>query len=138
MPLPFLGGIAGSIIAKKINEFLKGGLMMDIRTETGTKIIYIMPRFDSQASREVEQTLNEIIKADHKKILCNFKETKYISSAGLRVLLSVAKTLKRLGGGLYLCSIQEYVQEVFETSGLTNVLTCFESEEAAIKHLSHE
>ena len=65
-------------------------------TRTGEiDIVPMMVRVDSDTAGVLEKTLNSLMTAGSKKILCDFSATTYISSAGLRVLLSVTKTLVR-------------------------------------------
>jgi len=61
--------------------------------------------------------------------------TKYISSAGLRVLLSTAKKLQKSDGLLVLCSLSSTVREVFEIAGLTPLFTIYDSMGRALKDL---
>lgn len=109
---------------------------MDIKEHGNIKIVPIPVRFDAQTSREVERVLQEIIEQGTRTVLCNFTQTEYISSAGLRVLIAGSKNLTKSGGKLYLCSTSTFVNEILETAGLTNFLKVFESEEDAIKNLS--
>jgi anti-sigma B factor antagonist len=109
---------------------------MDIKQHGNVKIAQMPVRFDAQTSREVEKVLQEVLESGTNIILCNLAQTEYISSAGLRVLLAVAKNLKKAEGQLCLCSTNTFVQEVLETSGLTTIFKIFKSEEDALKNLS--
>ncbi len=109
---------------------------MNIRELGDVKVADMPQRFDAQTSREAEKMLQEVLESGTKTILCNFAQTEYISSAGLRVLLAVAKNLKKAEGQLCLCSTNTFVQEVLETSGLTTIFKIFKSEEDALKNLS--
>ena len=62
----------------------------------------------------------------------NFEKLDYISSAGLRVLLTAAKQLKRVDGELRICSLNEVVAEVFDISGFTTIFKVFRSESEAL------
>lgn len=62
-------------------------------------------------------------------------QVEYISSAGLRVVLLLAKTLKQKGGRLVLCSLQPLVLEVFDISGFLEILDVAENREAALEAL---
>jgi anti-sigma B factor antagonist len=57
-----------------------------------------------------------------KNLLLDFKELSYLASAGLRVLISAQKKLKAVGGSLALLNLREEVMEVFEVTGLDDVL----------------
>jgi len=108
---------------------------MEVRTSGGVKVATIMPRFDAYTSKEVEATLSNLIQSGANRLLCDFSGTEYIASAGLRVLLSAAKSLQRSKGQMAICSLKPYVYEVFETAGFTQIFKIYASEEEAIKNL---
>ncbi len=64
--------------------------------------------------------------------MVNFEKPEYNSSAGLDVLLKAAKQLKGNNGELRICSLNEFVQEVFEISGFSIILSVFNSESDAL------
>lgn len=106
-------------------------------TKTGEiDIITIMERVDSDTAGELEKTLNNILTKGSKKLLCDFASTAYISSAGLRVLLSVSKTLLRSKGRIVLCSLRPNVYEVFKIAGINQIIPILPSKDAAIKLLT--
>ena len=51
----------------------------------------------------------------------------------LRILLTTAKRLGGTGGGLRLCNLNETVQEVFEISGFSTILSVFGTTEEALQ-----
>ena len=57
----------------------------------------------------------------------------YISSAGLRVILKATKAIKREDGRLLLCSMQDYVKEVFEIAGFDSFLPIVATMDDALK-----
>ena len=108
---------------------------MDINKHGDVTVVHIPVRFDAQSSRDVDQVLQEVIKSGTKAVLCNFSHTDYISSAGLRVLLSASKELKKSDKKLYLCSTSSFVQEVLEISGLTTILKIYKTEKDALSDI---
>lgn len=56
-------------------------------------------------------------------VVADLTATRYVSSAGLRVLLKLAKQAKAAGTPFALCGLQPAVQEVFEISGFDRVLS---------------
>ena len=64
--------------------------------------------------------------------MVNFEKLDYISSTGLDVLLKAAKQLKGNSGELRICSLNEFVQEVFEISGFCTILSVLNSESDAL------
>ena len=78
-------------------------------------------RLDTMTAPELEAELNkELGSAD--SLVLDFSKLDYISSAGLRVLLSAHKAMITKGG-MKVTHVNEIVQEVFEVTGFTDVLT---------------
>ncbi|MFZ5571452.1 MAG: STAS domain-containing protein [Thermodesulfobacteriota bacterium] len=93
------------------------------QTRRGDIVIFqIAGRLDSNSSADFEAAVFGAIESGEKKVAIDFGGLDYISSAGLRVILKAAKDLKRRNGGLVLCSMQDYVKEVFEISGFDTFL----------------
>ena len=109
---------------------------MEIKTEGDITVAYIVPRFDAYIANEVDSALRELITKGSKKIVCDFSQTDYVASAGLRVLLSAAKSLQKMGGQLVMASLKPYVYEVFEISGFTQLFKIFSSQNEARQALS--
>lgn len=68
----------------------------------------------------------EALFADYKEITeanLDFSELEYISSAGLRVLLSEQKYLNSVNGKMTLKNVNETIMEVFEVTGFVDILT---------------
>ena len=62
----------------------------------------------------------------------DFSSLNYISSAGLRVLLGIAKKVGAKGGGLRTFGLNQTVREVFDISGFSTILPVFPSESDAL------
>ena len=89
-------------------------------------------QLDTNASREFEQRLLEAITSGIKNLVLNFTELHYISSAGIRVILNAINAIKRIGGRIMLCGLQDYVKEVFEISGVGVLLPIFATNDDAL------
>lgn len=109
---------------------------METRTSGDISIAALVVRFDAYSAKEVESGITALLDAGCRKLVCDFSRTEYISSAGLRVLLAAAKKLKRLGGGIALCSLKPAVREVFEIAGFTGIFPIFATEAEALKSLA--
>jgi len=68
-----------------------------------------------------------------RKLLLDMDSVEYISSAGLRVLLAVAKKLKKEEGEIKLCCLKPYVKEVFDIAGFTQIFKVHDTTEEAIQ-----
>lgn len=98
--------------------------VMDIREERkGALLIIAMSgRLDAVSSPSAERRIFEHINAGQIHLLLDFTGIKYLSSAGMRMLLSITKRLKALSGKLVVCSIQDNVMDILKMSGFDHVL----------------
>ena len=110
---------------------------MEVHTERedGILIARAEGRVDGTNAREFEQALIAAIGEDDRLLIVDLQELVYISSAGLRVFLMIAKELQRRGGKLVVCSLTENINEVFEISGFSKIIPTHASRsEAVAKH----
>ena len=89
------------------------------KTETET-IIVIVGRLDTITAPALDKTINEDI-GDTKNLVLDVKGMEYISSAGLRVLLSAQKKMQKIGS-MKVTGVCEEVMEVFEMTGFADIL----------------
>jgi anti-sigma B factor antagonist len=90
-------------------------------------------RLDSNTAMGFEQKLFECIENGTQRLILDFQDLDYISSAGLRVILKATKNLKSSEGKLVLCAMQDYVKEVFEISGFDSFLPIEATLDDAVK-----
>ena len=106
---------------------------MDITQETiGDKLV-VSPegRIDSLTSPAFEAALLPLVDRAGLVVIDCSKLT-YVSSAGLRVFLTAAKTAKTKGGKIVLCSLTQGVQEVFTVSGFSKIIDMHATRDAAL------
>ena len=78
-------------------------------------------RLDTMTAPELETELNQSLgSAD--SLTLDFSKLDYISSAGLRVLLSAHKAMSAKGG-MKVTNVNEIIQEVFEVTGFADILS---------------
>lgn len=85
-------------------------------------VIQVLGRVDTITAPEFDKEVKEIID-DIKELCLDFNELEYISSAGLRVLVSVQKLMNKKGGELVVKNVKEEVMEIFEVTGFDDILT---------------
>lgn len=95
---------------------------MDITTEKkeNYNLVNVSGRLDSTTALEFENTLISFLEQGKENII-DFKDLKYISSSGLRVLLVAAKKLSAADEKLTIVSMQDHIKEVFDISGFTDL-----------------
>jgi len=90
-------------------------------------------RLDTNNSPEVADQITEKIQAGDLKIIFDFGQTDYVSSAGLRVILVTAKLLKQKNGKMALCNANDQILEVLEISGFHSIVKHLGSLDEAIE-----
>ena len=75
--------------------------------------------------------LSHVDNGEH-QIVLDLAQLGYISSAGLRVVLLLAKRLKQHDGKLVLCGMQPNVREVFDISGFLAILKVVDTRDQAL------
>jgi anti-sigma B factor antagonist len=109
---------------------------MEIQHFGSASVLRLMERVDSVTCVEVESALQALIATNPPHVICDFAATKYISSAGLRVVMLAAKNLKRAGGQLALvCAKGNYIYEVFDLTAFTHIVPVFETLDEAVAKL---
>ena len=83
--------------------------------------IALAGRLDTMTAPELEAELNKDL-GGADSLTLDFGKLDYISSAGLRVLLTAHKAMAAKGG-MKICNVNEVVQEVFEVTGFADSLT---------------
>ena len=94
-------------------------------------IIEFTGNLDTATSPDVEKEINQLIADGETKFVFNFENTKYMSSSGLRVLLSTAKKLKK-SGELRISNLNSVIEEVFDVSGFSSILNVYKTQEDAL------
>ncbi len=78
-------------------------------------------RLDTTTAPQLESELKSFIDS-LTELVFDFEKLEYISSAGLRVLLSAQKTMSKLGS-MKLIHVSDEVNEIFEVTGFSDILT---------------
>lgn len=93
------------------------------QTKDGNKLtIALVGRLDTMTAPELEGALESAL-AGVKGLVFDFSQLQYISSAGLRIMLSTQKKISAEGGTMKLVGVNDSVKEVFEVTGFINILT---------------
>jgi anti-anti-sigma factor len=96
-------------------------------------IVAVAGRMDAVTAPEFENRLLDWINGGETNLIVDLGGLEYISSAGLRSILTIAKNLKAKQGKIVLCTLRDTVKEVFEISGFSTIIPVCESVEAAVK-----
>ena len=94
---------------------------MEIKTNTdgSTLTISVSGRVDTVTAPELEAGLKF---GDATKVVIDLADVPYMSSAGLRLMLTAHKTMMAKGGTLQIAGVQPSVKEVFDLTGFSDIL----------------
>ena len=95
-------------------------MTIEIKKNNQETIIEIVGRLDTITAPALDKTINEDI-PDTQNLVLDVKGMEYISSAGLRVLLSAQKKMQKVGS-MKVINVCEEVMEVFEMTGFADIL----------------
>ena len=96
-------------------------MTIEIKKNADELVLEITGRLDTITAPALDKTINENLR-EIKSLILDCKNLEYISSAGLRVLLSTQKKLQQKGT-MKLKNVREEVMAVFEITGFVDILT---------------
>jgi anti-anti-sigma factor len=96
---------------------------MKLVTETldSATVVHLEGRMDSVTAHEVQAALSPLAEQGGLLVI-NGSKVSYVSSAGLRVFLVIAKAAQSKGGRMAICALQKPVEEVFVVTGSSEIL----------------
>ena len=98
----------------------------------GVTFVNISGEIMSTTSGAVMDVLVDLVQGGKNKLLLNIKDVSFISSAGLRSILVAAKLLQNSDGQMRICSANDSVKKVLETSGFTSLVRLYLDENEAL------
>jgi len=99
------------------------------------KVLALAGRLDTETAVDVELALQDLLGVGERQFIIDLGGIGYVSSAGLRVLLSLAKQLDGGKGTLRLCGLNASVKQVFDVAGFSKLFTIFPDRASATKSL---
>ena len=89
-------------------------------------------RLDASTAGKVHDTFVDFAKTQPKKVMLNLDQVAYVSSAGLRVILTLVKLLQSSKGELKICAANDDVKAVLQTSGFNSLIKLVDDEGSAV------
>lgn len=96
-------------------------------------VLALHGRLDTNTSASLEKELLKLARDAGHKIVIDLSELDFISSSGLRVLLTAGKQSKRVSGRIVLCGLKDHVKQVFDVAGFTMLFTICPTQEDALE-----
>lgn len=98
----------------------------------GISFLYLGGFLDAHTAPILENKISEIIKNGNNKILVNFKDLDYISSAGLGVFMAFIEELRHSGGDIKMADMKPKVYNIFNLLGFPLLFDIVKSEQEAL------
>jgi anti-sigma B factor antagonist len=96
-------------------------------------VLYIKGYLDAHTAPKLEQEFQQLINEQKFKIIVNFKELTYISSAGLGVFMGFIEPIREHNGDIKLSDMSSKIYRVFDLLGFPSLYDILETEEEAYK-----
>ncbi len=108
-------------------------MALEIRDERvgDVQVLGLVGRLDTDTAADLELAVQDLIDAGAKDFLVDLAGVGYVSSAGLRVLLMLGKSIDGKGS-LKLCSLNPTVRTVFDVAGFTQLFAISANRDAAL------
>ena len=95
-------------------------------------VINLSGYLDAHTAPILESNFTELIDIGKYKIIVNFKELAYISSAGLGVFMAYIEKIRNNSGDIKLTSMNDKVYNIFDLLGFPLLYEIFETEDEAL------
>ena len=111
---------------------------MEVKTEEtkNAVVLSVGGSLDSTSSPELGECLEPVITEGDKAVVLDLSGTSYVSSAGLRVLLSTTKRLRAAGRSIVVCGVSANIMEVIKVTGFHRILEIRDTLEQALEVVS--
>jgi len=103
------------------------------KQQDGFVIVSIKGRLDADSSGDAEKDLDVLLRGNKSRILFDLSEMEYLSSAGLRVILGVAKAIMQMEGNMVLCALTPFIREIFFFFFFDSLIAIRDSVEEGLK-----
>jgi anti-anti-sigma factor len=111
--------------------------VLAIRSETHKERaltqVKLSGRLDASTVGQLERILADAQLAGVRAVVIDMSDLNYVSSSGLRVLLSARSAIRKRNGDIFLCSLGRNVREVFDMVGFSAVFGIFDTPEQALQ-----
>lgn len=90
----------------------------------GTTCLAVSGRLDTLTSGDLSKELDGVFAGNVGDIIFDFAALDYVSSAGLRVLLSTQKKVSEAGAEMKITGANEDIKEILDITGFTSFMNC--------------
>jgi len=104
-----------------------------VKDQGSVSVVYLKGFLDAHTAPALENTFSDLIDQSKYRIVVNFKELAYISSAGLGVFMAFIEKIRENNGDIKLAGMSDKVFNIFDLLGFPLLYEIFKSEDEAVK-----
>ena len=116
----------------RIRSMVMNKILVDHKIVDGISVNRITGRLDLPGADAMESIAQQRLSAGEQRFVLNLAGVEYISSAGLRFLLVLAKKVQSVHGIVVLCCLTPLASQVINISGFNQLLKVYETEDEAV------
>jgi anti-sigma B factor antagonist len=109
---------------------------VNLRGVGSVSVIDVNGYLDAHTAPELENVFNKLLNDKHYKVVVNFNDLKYISSAGLGVFMAYVETMRENRGDIKFSNMKENVYNIFDLLGFPILYEFYKDENEAIQKFS--
>lgn len=106
---------------------------VNLRGVENVSIIDVKGYLDAHTAPELENVFNKLLNEKKFKVVVNFNDLNYISSAGLGVFMAYIETMRQNNGDIKFSNLKENVYNIFDLLGFPILYEFYKDEQEAIK-----
>ena len=109
-------------------------MTLSVKEDRAGRALVLLPegRLDSINAGEFQALVTGRIGAGEKRVIVDFSNLDYISSAGIRVMQLASETLEESGGRFMLCGLNNDISRVFRITGFDRIIDIADTLEEAL------
>ncbi len=104
-----------------------------VKDQSGVSVVYLTGYLDAHTAPMLESNFSDLISGGKFKIVVNFKDLVYISSAGLGVFMAFIEKIRENAGDIKLTTMNDKVYNIFDLLGFPLLYEIYKTEDDAIK-----
>jgi anti-anti-sigma factor len=117
-------------------EKTRMSIKIDLTDEQNSLVVAVSGQVNSLTAIQLGEALQQAAKQGKYRIVLDFSHVEYISSAGLREVISGVQRAQKGGGDLYLVNPTARVMDLLNMTGLHKELTIFPTRDEAIRRFN--
>lgn len=96
---------------------------LNTKTENGKTLASVSGRLDTATSDEFEKKMAPLLEGGNPDIEIDCADLEYISSSGLRLFLTIQKSVNARGGKLAVTNMKKQIKDIFDMTGFSRIMT---------------